>query len=168
MKRFLIVGLVALGLAATARSAKADCAFEYSCSRHLSYVHTSKNRCFSFNSHSTPLPCMSHSGSGYSGPAWGDPSAYGAPAYGYPAAAPVAAAPAAAAPAAPAATTPSFNAPAPKQTPNNNASAGLQQAGYFYYGQTANPGYGAGYNYSTGYSYYGYGSAGAPNYWYDN
>ncbi|HEY7427808.1 MAG TPA: hypothetical protein VH682_26490 [Gemmataceae bacterium] len=164
MKRFLFVGLVALGLAATARSAKADCAFEYSCSRHLSYVHTSKNRCFSFNSHSTPLPCMSSSGYGYSGPAWG-----AAPAYGY--AAPVAAAPVAAAPAAPAAapaaTTPSFNAPAPKQTPSNS-TAGLQQAGYFYYGQTANPGYGAGYNYSTGYSYYGYGSAGAPNYWYDN
>ena len=45
MKRFLFVALVALGLTSATRSAKADCAFEYSCSRHFSYVHTSKSRC---------------------------------------------------------------------------------------------------------------------------
>ncbi len=162
MKRFLFVGLVALGLAAATRPAKADCAFEYSCSRHLSFVHTSKNRCFTFSSHSNPLPCVGGH-CGYGGPAlWDGFAGYGAPHY----AAPVAAAPATA-PAAstPAAKTPSFNAPQPKETPNNTSS--LQQAGYFYYGQTANPGYTYG-----GYSYYGYGyNAGyyqAPNYWYDN
>jgi hypothetical protein len=160
MKRFLFVALVALGLTAATRSAKADCAFEYSCSRHFSYVHTSKSRCFTFNSHSNPLPCLGGH-CGYSGPAaWDGFAGYGAPAYGV-AAAP-AAAPAAAAPAAktPDAKSPSFNAPQPKENAN-----GVQQTGYFYYGQTPNPGYSAGYTYG-GYSYYGYGTG--PNYWYDN
>jgi hypothetical protein len=44
----------------------------------------------------------------------------------------------------------------------------VQQAGYFYYGQTANPA-STGYNYG-GYLYYGQGAGSyqAPNYWYDN
>lgn len=168
MKRLMFVSLVALGLATTARPAKADCAFEYSCARHLSFVHTTKNRCFSFSSHSNGLPATSHCG--YGGPApWGGLAAYGAPAYGYGAyAAPVVAAPAAAAPAA--TTTPAFKAPQP--APASNSSNGVQQAGYFYYGPSSNAGYGynAGYNYyGTGYGYgYGYGAsyAQAPNYWY--
>lgn len=156
MKRILFVGLAALGLTVAARPAKADCIFEYSCSRHLSYVHTSKNRCFSFSSHANPLPCVSSCG--YSGPSlWDGFAGYGAPHY----AAPVAAAPAAATPA-PAATTPPYTPPQPKPT-------GVQQAGYFYYGQTANPAYNTGYNYG-GYLYYGQGAGyyQAPNYWYDN
>lgn len=161
MKRLLIVGLVALGLAAAARPVKADCMFDYSVCRHFNYVHTGKSRCFSFSSHPNPLPCVSSHG--YSGPApWDSLAAYGAPPY----AAPVATAPAVAAPAtttpAPAATTPSFTPPPPKAT-------GVQQAGYFYYGQTANPAASSGYNYG-GYLYYGQGAGyyQAPNYWYDN
>jgi hypothetical protein len=178
MKRILVVGLVALGLAATSAPLRADCMFEYSCCRHLCYVGTSKSRCFNYSSHANPLPCGP---GGHAGPAlWDGLAAYGAPPYPY--AAPVAAAPAAAAaatpaaPAAPAATTPSFKAPQP--SPATKSSAGVQQAGYFYYGPTSNAGYSAnaGYNYGTGYGYgagygyygYGYGAsyAQAPNYWY--
>lgn len=158
MKRILLAGLTALALAAAAQPARASCMFEYSCSRHLSFVHTSKNRCFSYSSCATPLPCAP--GCGYAGPAlWDGFAGYGAPSYG---AAPVAAAPAASTTPTPAATTPSFTPPQPKST-------GVQQAGYFYYGQTASPSYNAGYNYG-GYLYYGqgYGHPQAPNYWYDN
>lgn len=165
MKRLLFGGLVALGLAVTATPARADCMFEYHCSRHLSYVHTSKNRCWSFNSYSKPLPCTGSCG--YCGPApWNALAAYGPKPYGHaprpaPAVAPVAPAPAAAKPA--------FKAPQP--TPASKNANGVQQAGYFYYGPTPNAGYGynRGYNYGAGYGYgyYGYGSyAQAPNYWY--
>ncbi len=128
--------------------------FDYSVCRHFCFVHTQKNRCFSYSSCATPLPCAG--GYGPSGPvAWNALGAYGAPGYGaaaYPA--PVAAVPATTAPA------PSFKAPAP--TPASKSTTGVQQAGYFYYGPANN----AGYNYGTsyGYSYYGY--AQAPNYWY--
>jgi hypothetical protein len=165
MKRFLLGGLAALGLAFTASPAKADCSFEYSCSRHLSYTHTSKSRCFSYSSHPNPLPCAG--GGCASGPAmWDGLAAYGAAGYGVAAyAAPVAASPAAATPAA---TTPSFQAPQPK--PATTSTSALQQAAYFYYGQSNNSGYGynAGYNYGVG--YYGYGSSNfqAPDYWYGN
>lgn len=150
MKRILLTGLVALGLAAAAQPAKANLMFEYSCSRHFCFVHTQKNRCLSYTSCATPLPCAP--GCGYSGPAlWDGFAGYGAPHY----AAPVAAAPAAAAPAA---TKPSFTPPQPKP-------AGVQQAGYFYYGPAAAPAYNTG-----GYLYYGQGAGyyQAPNYWYDN
>jgi hypothetical protein len=165
MKRFLIGGLVALGLAVTATPARADCYFDYSCCRHFCWIHTAKNRCFTFSSHSNPLPCVSSCG--YSGPSlWNSLAAY-AP-HGYAVAAQPAAAVAAPAAAAPAAPAPSFKAPQPSPATN-----GVKQAVY-YYGQ-ANPGsgYNAGYNYygtSSGYSYYGYGAdysyAQAPNYWY--
>jgi hypothetical protein len=160
MKQLLYGALVALALAVTATSARADCCFEYNCCRHLSYVHTSKNRCFTFNSCSNGLPC----GGGY-----GAPVAYGAP-YPAPVYAAAAAAPAAAAPAA---TQPSFKAPPP--APATSSATGVQQAGYFYYGPTSNAGdgYNAGYNYGASYGYgygYGYGYSGSyaqvPNYWY--
>lgn len=164
MKRLLVGALVALGLTATAAPARADCMFDYSCCRHFSWVHTCKNRCFTFSSYCNPLPCAPQ-GCGYGGPAmWNSLAAYGQYPYGYA----VAAQPAPAA-AAPAATTPSFRAPTP--TP---ASNGVKQTGYTY-GAPAYPAYNysAGYNYygtSTGYDYYGYGAgygyAQAPNYWY--
>ena len=157
MKRLMFAGLLALGLAFTARPAQADCSFEYSCSRHLSYVHTSKNRCFSYNSHSNPLPCASGC-CGYSGPAmWDGYNPYAAayaPAYGVAAATPVAAPTPAA--------KPSFTAPQPTPAPKYSTSpTGLQQAGYFYYPPTAstNAAYGAGYGYAAGYYQ-------APSYWY--
>lgn len=164
MKRILFGGLLALGLVATAAPAWADCYFECNVSRHMTFVRTCRNRCWSFNSYVNPLPCVYSHGYGYTGyaPA-AAPLAY-AP-YGYaPAAAP-------AAPASPAAQPP-FRAPQPRPTTNN--PTGLQQAGYSYYGQTMNAGYGydAGYNYGAGYGYgyYGYGAgysyAQAPNYWY--
>lgn len=167
MKRFLVGGLVALGLAVTAAPAMADCYFESYCCRHTCFVRTCRNRCWNFSSYCNPLPCISHCGSGYSGVApWNALAAYG-----YPPAQPV---PVAAAPgaAAPAATQPSFRAPQP--TPASSSPTGLQQAVYSYYGQNGYAGYGAnaGYNYGTGYGYgyYGYGSsysyAQAPNYWY--
>jgi hypothetical protein len=170
MKRLLFGGLVALGLAVTAAPAWADCYFESTCCRHSCFVWTGKSRCWTFNSHCNPLPCISSHGGGYSGPApWNALAAYGP--YGYPPRPAVAVAPAAAAPPAPAAP-PSFKAPPPAPATKNSTS--LQQAGYFYYGQTNNAGYGpsAGYNYGTGYGYdsYGYGAgysyAQAPNYWY--
>lgn len=160
MKRLLFVGLLALGLAFTARPAQADCSFEYSCSRHLSYVHTSKNRCFSYSSHSNPLPCATGccAPGGYGGPAaWDGYNPYAAPAYA-PAYGVAAAAPAATAPA----TTPSFSPPQPAPMPKGGvAPTGLQQAGYFYYPPTtaASSGYGAGYGYAAGYYQ-------APSYWY--
>jgi hypothetical protein len=163
MNRFLFGSLAALALAATATPAWADCCLEYNCCRHLSFVRTSKNRCLTFTSHANPLPCAP--GHGYGGPAlWDGLAAYGHAPAAYPA--PVAAAPAAAAPAA---TTPSFKAPPP--APATKSPSGVQQAGYFYYGQPANAeyGYNAGYNYGAGYGYgYGYGAsyAQAPNYWY--
>ncbi|HTU21111.1 MAG TPA: hypothetical protein VMG10_23865 [Gemmataceae bacterium] len=164
MKRILLVGLVALGLAAAAPPVKANFMFDYSVCRHFCFVHTQKNRCFNFNSCATPLPGAP--GGGYAGPAgWGGPPAYGPPpAYGYAAPAPVVAAPAAVAPAAPA---PQFKAPQP--SPASNSSTGVQQAGYFYYGPTNNAGYGYNYGYGAGYLYYGYGAASyaqVPNYWY--
>ncbi|HZV06075.1 MAG TPA: hypothetical protein VE999_13435 [Gemmataceae bacterium] len=166
MKRLLVGAVVALGLASTATPAWADCYFDYSCCRHFCWVHTAKNRCFTFSSHSNPLPCAPCAG-GYGGPAlWNSLAAYGPHGYAVAAQPAAAAAPAAAAPAAPA---PSFKAPQPAPATN-----GVKQAVY-YYGQPTNPGYGynAGFNYygtSTGYSYYGYGAdysyAQAPNYWY--
>jgi hypothetical protein len=173
MKRILLVGLVTLGLAAAARPAKANFMFDYSVCRHFCFVHTQKNRCFSYSSCATPLPCAP--GHGYAGPAlWDGLAAYGAHPYGYAAyPAPVAAATTTTAPAAttaPSNTTPSFKAPQP--SPASNNSTGLQQTSYFYYGQTNNAGYGynAGYNYGAGYGYgyYGYGASYAqvPNYWY--
>lgn len=171
MKRLLCGAIVALSLALPT-AVHADCSFEYSCSRHLCFQRTSKNRCFSYSSYSNPLACAA--GCCPTGPAmWNGLAAYGYPGYGYPA--PVAATPVAAAPvvAAPAATSPSFKAPQP--APASSSSTGVQQTGYFYYGQpTATPNYGAtgGYNYygtNYGYGSYGYGSYGyaqAPNYWY--
>jgi hypothetical protein len=172
MKRFLFGGLVALGLAVTAAPAKADCYFQSNVCRSMTWVHTCRNRCWSFNSYVNPLPCISTcgGGGGYSSAApW--PGAVGHAPYGYApygyapgavAAAPAAAAPAAATPA----TQPSFRAPQP--TPATNNSTGLQQAGYAYYGQTNAAGYGynAGYNYGAGYGYGYYSYAQAPNYWY--
>lgn len=159
MKRFLLGGFLALGLAATAAPAKADFCLQWNCCHNLCIMRTRPQRCFSFSSCCAPV-CASSYGYGYSGPApWNALAAYGyRPA-------PVAAAPAAAAPAAP-----NFKAPAP--TPAPKAANGVQQAGYSYYGQTVNGGYGydAGYNYGAGYGYYGYGFnynyAQAPNYWY--
>jgi hypothetical protein len=146
MKRFVFGSLAALGLALTASPVKADVAFEYSCSRHLSYTRTSKHRCFSFNSYANPLGCP---GGCASGPAlWNALPAYAAPAH-----------------AAPVAPAPNFQAPAPAP-----AKPAVQQAGYTYYGQTYAPAYdySAGYNYYMNYGYYGYGAgyAQAPNYWY--
>ncbi len=162
MKRLLIGAFVALGLAATAAPASADCYFDYSCCRHMCFVHTCKNRCFTFSSYCNPLPCAPSCG-GYGGPAlWNSLGAYGAyGAYGYA----VAAQPAATT-TAPASSTPSFKAPAP------SPATGVKQTSYSY-GQAANPGYNScgGYNYygaSSGYDYYGaaYSYAQAPNYWY--
>jgi len=162
MKRILFVGLVALGLAATARPAKANFVIDYSVCRHFCFVHTQKNRCFNYSSCATPLPCTP--GCGYCGPApWDGLAAYGPPPHGLAYPAPVAAVPAAV-------PVPAFKAPPPSLAPKS--ATGVQQASYFYYGQTNNAGYGsnAGYNYGTGYgySYYGYGAsyAQAPNYWY--
>ena len=162
MKRLLFGGLLALGLAVTARPARADWFFESSCCRHCCMVFTAKQRCWTCTTHCNPLPCVSTCASGgcSSLAPWGGPAPYGYPAAGYPA--PVAAAPVAPAPAA----APTFRAPAP--APATKTSTSLQQAGYSYYGQTEN----AGYNYGAGssYGYYGYGagygSAQAPNYWY--
>ncbi len=163
MKRLMFAGLLALGLACSARTARADCSFEYSCSRHLSYVHTSKQCSFSYNSHCNPLPCAPSCG-GYGGPAlWDGYHPYAAPNYGInpygtaPYAAPVAAAPTAAPPA--------FTAPQPTPAQKGTASpTGLQQAGYFYYPPTGNASYG--YGYGAGYNYYGAGYYQAPSYWY--
>jgi hypothetical protein len=169
MKRLLVGGLVALGLAVTAAPAWADCYFEATCCRHITFVRTCRNRCWTFNSCVNPLPCISSCGGGYTSGAapWPAPVAH-AP-YGY---APAAVAAVPAATTAPAnstpATQPSFKAPQPR--PATTSSTGVQQAGYFYYGQTNNPGYNynAGYNSATGYSYgySSYGYAQAPNYWY--
>lgn len=152
MKRILCGAFVALSLALTASSARADVSFEYGCSRHLSYTRTSKNRCFSFNSYASPLPCAG--GGCASGPAMWN----ALPAYGYAAPAPVAAAPAPAAP--------TFKAPAPAPATNN--ASGVQQTGYFYYGPANSTGYNynPGYNYGASYGYGYYGYAQAPNYWY--
>jgi hypothetical protein len=162
MKRLLFGGLMALGLTMTAAPAWADCYFESSCCRYMSFVRTAKQRCWTFNSCCNPLPCVSHCASGASSALapWNAMAAYGHPAAAYPA--PVAAVPAVAAPAA----APTFKAPQP--TPATKTSTSVQQAGYFYYGQTQN----TAYNYGTGYGYgyYGYGAgysyAQVPNYWY--
>jgi hypothetical protein len=160
MKRLLFGGLMALGLAVMATPARADWYFESSCCRHCCMAFTAKQRCWTCTTHCNPLPCISHCAGGYSGAMapWHGPAGYGYPAAGYPA--PVAAAPVAPAPAA----APTFKAPAP--APATKTS--LQQAGYFYYGQTENSGYN--YGASSGYGYYGYGagysSAQVPNYWY--
>ncbi|MGH7224087.1 MAG: hypothetical protein ACRELF_12730, partial [Gemmataceae bacterium] len=121
MKRFLIGGLVALGMTMTFTPAWADTYFDFSCCRHMCLVHTARNRCWSFNSHCKPLPCVGSCGYGGVGPGYA-PAAYGVPAPGYG----VAAAPVAAAPAAPAAAQPAFRAPQP--TPATNKANGLQQA----------------------------------------
>jgi hypothetical protein len=168
MKRLLIGGLVALGLAVTAAPASADCYFDYSCCRHFCYVHTCKNRCLTFSSYCNPLPCAPGCG-GYGAPAlWNSLAAYG---HSNPSGYAVAAQPAAAA-AAPAAAQPSFKAPTPSPATN-----GVKQTTYSY-GQTpTSPSYGyspsTGYQYygaGSGYDYYGYGAsysyAQAPNYWY--
>jgi hypothetical protein len=158
MKRLMLAGLVALGLAFAAQPALADCAFEYSCSRHFSYVHTSKQRCFSYSSHCNPLPCAPSCG--YGGPAlWNGYNPYAAAAYApaYGVAAATSAAPASA-------TKPAFTPPQPTPAPRNSVSpTGLQQAGYFYYPPTtaATSGYGAGYGYGYGAGYYQ-----VPSYWY--
>jgi hypothetical protein len=161
MKRFLYGAFAALSLTLLASPARADCSLDYSCCRSLCFKHTSKNRCFSYSSHSNPLPCAG--GYAPAGPvAWNGLAAYGYPGYGY--AAPVAAAPAAAAPAA---TTPGYKAPAP--TPTTNSGNGVQQTGYSYYGQPAAPSYGSSsgyYYYGANYGYGSYGYAQAPNYWY--
>lgn len=165
MKRLLFGALVALGLVVTATPVRADCYFDYSCCRHMSWVFTGRSRCWTFSSHCNPLPCAPSCG-GYGGPAlWNSLGAYGYHnPYGYA----VAAQPAAGT-ATPAAATPSFKAPAPSPS-----TSGVKQTSYSY-GQPANPGYNynAGYNYygaSSGYDYYGYGAgynyAQAPNYWY--
>ncbi len=168
MKRLLVGGLLALGFAMTAAPAWADCYFECSCCRHFTFVRTTKNRCWSCTTTCNPLPCISScSGGGCASAApFPAPVAYAPFAY-----APAAVAAAPAATTAPAASTPasqpSFQAPQPRPA---TSSTGVQQAGYFYYGQTNNAGYGynAGYNYGTGYGsgYYNYGYAQAPNYWY--
>lgn len=177
MKRLLFGSLVALGLAVTALPVEAGWSFDYSVSRHIGFVYTGRNRCFGFSSVSNPLPCAG--GCCPSGPTlWGGLAGIAPPAYGYGAyPAPVAAAPATTAPAtAPAANTTPFKAPQP--APAANGTNGVQQAGYFYYGQPASTGYGpsTGYNYygnsygyGAGYGYgYGYGASYAqvPNYWY--
>ncbi len=162
MKRLLCGGLVALGLAVMAAPAKADCYFCSTCCRNVTFVHTCRNRCWSFNSYCNPLPCVG--ACGYCGPApWNVLAAYGP--HGYPPhPAPVAAVPAAPAPA----PTPGFKAPAP--TPATKSTAAVQQAGYFYYGQYNNAGSASYYGTGSDYGYYGYGAsfsyAQAPNYWY--
>lgn len=159
MKRLLFGGLAALGLAVTAAPAWADCHFECSVCRHMSFTRTCKSRCWTFSSGCNPLPCISHSGFGYVGPApWNALLAYGYP----PPAAPTAATPAA--PAAPAAPAPSFKAPQPAPAKTN--ATGVQQAGYFYYGQDPYAGYAPNTGYGYGYSGYGagYSYAQAPNY----
>jgi hypothetical protein len=170
MKRLMFGGLVALGLAVSAAPASADCYFQWNCCSNLTFVRTCRNRCWNFSSYVNPLPCIaSCGGGGYSHavPYPYPPRAAFAP-YGYPYAAVAAARPAVPAATAPASTTPA-NQPqfrAPQPTPAANNPTGVQQAGFFYYGQTNNAGYGynAGYNYGTGYGYYSY--AQAPNYWY--
>jgi hypothetical protein len=166
MKRFLLAGLAAVGLAMTAAPAMADFCLNYNVCRNLCITHTQRCRCFSYHSYCNPLPCCAP-GCGPTGPAlWNSLAAYG-PQYpnGYAAAAQ----PAAATTTAPAATQPSFNAPQPSPATN-----GVKQAVYSY-GQTASPNYdtSSGYSYygaTSGYSYYGYGAgynyAQAPNYWY--
>ncbi len=146
MKRFVYGSLAALGLALSASPVLADVAFEYSCSRHIGYTRTSKNRCFSFNSHANPLGCPGSSCSSASGPSlWNAMPAYAAPVHAAPA--------------------PTFQAPAPAP-----AKPAVQQAGYNYYAPTYAPtyDYSGGYNYYMNYGYYGYGAgyAQAPNYWY--
>ncbi len=167
MKRLLFGGLMALGLTAMATPAWADCYFQCNVCRSMTFVRTCRNRCWSFNSYVNPLPCISTcgAGGGYSSAApW--PAAYAHAPYAYAPAA-VVAAPAAAAPATSTpANQPSFRAPQP--TPAASTSTGVQQAGYFYYGQANNAGYGynAGYNYGASYGYGYYSYAQAPNYWY--
>jgi hypothetical protein len=161
MKRLLIAALAAAGLGLAAQSARADCAFDYSCCRHFSFVKTCKQRCLTYTSCCNPLPCLPSCGPSCGPALWDSLAAYGYGAYGYAAPHVAAVAPAAAAPTA---TTPSFNAPKP--TPAPKTSTGLQQAGYFYYPPTT-----AGYNYNYGYGAgygYGYGYTQAPSYWYDN
>src|SRR5262249_46082240 len=76
MKRLLVGALVALGLAGTAAPALADCYFELSCSRHMCFVHTRRNRCLTYHSYSNPLPCAPCAG-GYCGPTlWNSLGAY--------------------------------------------------------------------------------------------
>jgi hypothetical protein len=175
MKRLLFGGLVALGLAMTAAPAMADCYFQYNCCHNLTFVRTARNRCWTFNSHVNPLPCISSCGGGGYSSATPYPAPYGyapyahAPyAYGAAAVAAVPAATTAPATSTAPSTQPSFRAPQP--TPAASNSTGVQQAGYSYYGQVNNAGYGynAGYNYGAsygaGYGYYSY--AQAPNYWY--
>jgi hypothetical protein len=144
MKRLTFAGLLALGLAFAARPALADCRFEYSCSRHFYYEHTSKQRSFCFSSHSNPLSC-STGYCGYHGPAmWDGYNAY-AHSYAAPDGAP-----------ADGTKSPDFKAPQPTPNPKGGAStAGLQQAAYYYYAPAAYTGYG-----------YGYGYYQAPSYWY--
>jgi hypothetical protein len=167
MKRLLVGGLVALGLAVTAVPAWADCYFQCNVCRSMTFVRTCRNRCWTCSSYVNPLPCISTcGGGGYSSAApWPAPLAHGPYGYPYPA---VAAVPAAAAPATSTtpATQPQFRAPQP--TPATSTSTGVQQAGYSYYGQTNNSGYdyNAGYNYGPGYSYGYYSYAQAPNFWY--
>jgi hypothetical protein len=144
MKRILCVGLLALGLAAAARPARADFRLQWNVCRSVCWEHTAKQRCLNYTTHSNPLSCAGGYG-GMGGGYYG----YGAP---YDVGAAYAAAPAAA--------TPSFTAPQPTATPSATVSpTGLQQAGYFYYPPVANYGYGYGYGYGAGYSQ-------APNYWY--
>jgi hypothetical protein len=141
MKRFLFVGLLALGLAATTRPARADFRLQWNVCRSLCIEYTARQRCLTYTTHSNPLSCAGGYG-GYYG--------YGAHYYD--------AAYAGTTAAAPAAGSPSFTAPQPTPTPSATVSpTGLQQAGYFYYPQAAGYGYGAGY---------GAGYAQAPNYWY--
>jgi hypothetical protein len=146
MKRLLFVGLLALGLAATARPAQADFRIQSSVCRTFCFEHTARQRCVTRSVHCNPLSCGY--GYGYGG-MWGGYYGYGAPYYG----AAYAAAPAAA---------PTFTAPQPTPAPSATVSpTGLQQAGYFYYPQTAGYDYGYGAGFGAGYGY-----AQAPNYWY--
>jgi len=169
MKRLLLGGLMALGLTAMATPAWADCYFQCNCCRSMTFVRTCRNRCWTCSSYVNPLPCISTcgAGGGYSSavplPAPYAYAPYPHAAYAYPAAT-VATAPAATT--TPATSTPSFNAPQPR--PSASAATGVQQAGYFYYGQANNAGYGynAGYNYGASYGYGYYNYAQAPNYWY--
>jgi hypothetical protein len=167
MKRLLFGGLLALGLAVTAAPAKADCYLQYNCCHNLTFVRTARNRCWSFNSHVNPLPCISSCGGGGYSHAAPYPAPYGYAPYGYAPGAVAAVPTATTTPAASTpATQPSFRAPQP--TPAASSSTGVQQAGYFYYGQANNAGYGynAGYNYGASYGYGYYSYAQAPNYWY--
>ncbi len=173
MKRLLFGGLMALGLTMTAAPAWADCYFQSNVCRSTTFVHTSRNRCWTCSSYVNPLPCISSCGGGGYSSAAPYPAPYGYVPYAH---APYAYGPAAVA-AVPAATTapatsttpstqPSFNPPQP--SPSTSTSTGVQQAGYSYYGQTNNAGYGynAGYNYGASYGYGYYSYAQAPNYWY--